>query len=319
VLPLTTREPFWQRPTPVLLPACLGLIGTGLVWRKASEVLGAPTAIGEIWLGASLAVFLLCLSLYLRRVSARPASLLHDLRMPATRGTVSAGSMSLMLSGAALAPLWAPLAMILWGSGVVLHGFAALLLLRELALMPPDGRPATASLLVPFAGFLVAPQGGVSLGFGIVATALFWLGIAVWLTLTPLVLRHLWRASSPPPPLRPATAILLAPPAITAIGLDTLDPDNPTVPFLFGLSCLTLIALLARLRWLTAGGWSAGWNAFTFPLAAFAGACVIMAERVQSEPVRLGAAVAVTAASLVTLYAVWRLARAWVTGRPVLP
>jgi tellurite resistance protein len=301
------------------MPICLGLLGMGLVWRKAAEVLGAPPAVGETWVGASLAIFALCLTLYGRRVTERPAALLHDLRMPLTRGAVSAGSMTLMLSGAAMAAIWAPVAMLLWGAGVVLHGFLALLLLRELALVPPDGRPATASLFVPFAGYLVAPQGGVALGFGIVATVLFWLGVAVWLALTPLVLRRLWRASSPPPPLRPATAILLAPPSISAIGLDTLDPGNPTVPFLFVLSCLTLLALLSHLRWLTTGGWSAGWGAFTFPMAAFAGVSLIMAERLQTEPMRVAAALAVTAASLITLYAAWRLTRAWVTGSPPLP
>ena len=317
MLPLTRAEPFWARPSPALLPACLGLMGCGLVWREAARVLDAPRAVSEIWLGATLAVLALCLALYGRRAVRRPADLLHDLRMPAGRGAVSAGSMALMLAGAALAPLWVPAAMVVWGAGVVLHGFLAVVLLRELAAMPPDARPATATLLVPFAGQLVAPLGGVALGFGAVAALLFGSGIAVWLVLLPLILRHLWRRASPPPPVRPGTAILLSPPAIGAVALERLMPGSPLVVVLFAAACVVLLALLLRLRWLAGDGWSPGWAAFTFPLAAFAGASLVMAERFPSLWSLNAAAVATAAASLVTLYVAWRIGQGWLTGKIV--
>ena len=319
MVPEMMREPFWARPSATVLPACLGLLGCGLVWRDATGVLGAPAGIAGLWLGATLALLGVCLVLYGRRIARRPASLRHDLRMPATRGAVSTGSMALMLAGAALAPLWLLAAWAAWLAGVVLHGILGALLVRELAAMPPDGRPATASLMVPFAGFLAAPIGGVPLGLGPAAAILFWSGMAAWLVLLPLVLRHLLHASSPPPPVREQTAALLMPPALAAVGLETLDPGNPGVAWLYGLAALTLVGLLLRLRWMTGGGWSPGWAALSFPLASFAWASLIIAGRVQTVPLRLAAAVALTAASLVTLYVSWRLAKAWVTGKPALP
>jgi tellurite resistance protein len=317
MLPLARPEPFWSRPSPALLPPCLGLIATGLVWREAVPVLGAPEAVAGVWIGAALAVLAVCLSLYVRRAAARPQVLLHDLRMPAGRGAVPAGSMALMLAGAALAPLWAPVAMVVWGAGVVLHGFLAAVLLRELAQMPPDARPATAPLLVPFAGEIVAPLGGVPLGFGAVSAVLFWLGLAVWAALLPLILRRLWRAASPPPPVRPGTAVLLAPPAIGAVALERLDPGNPLVVLLFVAACVTLIGLLARARWVSGEGFSPAWGAFTFPLAAFAGSCLVMAERFPGAMAFNAAAAAVTVASLMTLYVAGRIGQGWLTGRIV--
>ena len=317
MMPLLRPEPFWARPSPAILPVCLGLVGTGLVWRDASAVLGAPEGIAGVWLGAALAVLALCLGLYIRRVSLRPEALLHDLRMPAGRGAVSAGSMALMLAGAALAPVWVPAAMLAWGGGVILHVFLAVVLLRELALMPPDGRPATATLLVPFAGQIVAPIGGVALGFGTVAAGLFWLGLAVWLALTPMILRRLWRASSPPPPVRPGTAILLTPPAIGAVALDQLMPGTPLSVGLFAIACVVLAGLLVRVRWLAGEGWSAGWGAFAFPLAAFAGACLVMVPHVPGLWMRDATAGAITAASLLTLYVTVRTAQGWLAGRIV--
>lgn len=317
MVPFTQAEPFWARPSPALLPACLGLVGTGLLWREAVPVLGAPRAVSEVWLGAALAILTLCLVLYARRVGKRPGALLHDLRMPAGRGAVSAGSMALMLAGAALAPLWVPAAMVAWGTGVVLHGFLAVVLLRELAQMPPDARPATATLLVPFAGQIVAPLGGVALGFGTVAAVLFWSGILAWLALLPLILRHLLRRASPPPPVRPGTAILLAPPSIGAVAVAQLAPGTVLVPVLFAVACLVLLGLLLRLGWLAGHGWSPAWGAFTFPLAAFAAAGLLMAERFPSLYSLNAAAISVTAASLVTLYVAYRMAQGWLTGRIV--
>lgn len=317
MMPLLRSEPFWARPSPAILPVCLGLVGTGLVWRDAVDVLGAPEGIAGLWLGAALAVLAVCLGLYVRRVSIRPEALLHDLRMPAGRGAVSAGSMALMLAGAALAPVWVAAAMVAWGAGVILHVFLAVVLLRELALMPPDGRPVTATLLVPFAGQIVAPLGGVALGFEGVAAALFWLGMAVWLALTPFILRRLWRAASPPPPVRPGTAILLVPPAIGCVALDRLEPGNLLSVGLFAVACVVLLGLLLRVRWLAGHGWSAGWDAFTYPLAAFAGACLAMVPHWPAIWVLDAAAVAVTAASLLTLYVAIRTAQGWLAGRIV--
>lgn len=315
--PFAQTDPPWARPSPALLPVCLGLVATGLLWREAARVLGAPRAISELWLGAALMILALCIGLYARRVGHRPSTLLHDLRMPAGRGAVSAGSMALLLAGAALEPLWVPAAMVVWGAGVVLHGFLAAVLLRELVQMPPDARPATATLLVPFAGQMVAPLGGVPLGFGTVSAVLFWSGIAVWLGLLPPILRRLWRYPSPPPPVRPGTAILLAPPAIGAVAASALMPGTPLVPVLFAVACLVVLGLLLRLRWLAGDGWSPGWGAFTFPLAAFAGAGLLMAQRYPSLASLNAAAVVVTAASLITLYVAWRMAQGWLTGKIV--
>jgi tellurite resistance protein len=275
--------------------------------------------VGELWLGAAMALLMVSLALYARRVAQRPTSLLHDLRMPATRGAVSAASMGLMLSGAALAPLAATPAAAAWLLGVAAQLSLALLLLRELAAMPADARPATATLLVPFAGILVAPIGGVGLGFAEVATMLYLLGLIAWLILLPLILRQLWRGASPPPPVRPGTAILLAPPGVVAVGLEAIDPGHPGVPWLLGLGALTLLALLAKGRWLAGHGWFPSWAAFTFPLAALAGATLIMAARSQTMPWRMAAALALTAASLMTLYVASRLLKAWITGKPPLP
>jgi tellurite resistance protein len=314
MIPALTPQPFWKRTPPGLLSVCLGLIGCGLAWRTAARVLGAPEAVGQLWLGAAGAVFALCAFLYLRKVIDRPGALSHDLRMPAGRGAVSAGSMTLMLGGAALAPLSASAGTLVWAAGVILHAYVAVALLRELAGMPADGRPAIPGLYLPFVGQIVAPVGGVSLGFWAVSAGLFWLAVGVWAALTPFILRRLARASAPPPFLRPGVAILLAPPAIGLVAYDRLYPEGWLVWPMFALAGLALFGLVTRVGWLIEGGWTLGWGAFTFPCAAFAGASLVMAERQIGPAWDWVAIAALVSASLLTLYIAARTAEAALKG-----
>lgn len=144
--------------------------------------------------------------------------------------------------------------------------------------------------------------------------ALFWSAVAVWAGLTPFVLRRLARVAAPPPFLRPGVAILLAPPAIGLVAYDSLAPEGWLVWPMLALAWVVLIALVTRIAWLTEGGWTLGWGAFTFPLAAFAGACLVMADRQIGPAWDWIAAAALTAASLVTLYVALRTAEATVKG-----
>jgi tellurite resistance protein len=234
--------------------------------------------------------------------------------MPAGRGAVPTFSMGLLLAAAALAPVAPGLAGGVWWAGLALHAGLAALLARELAAMPADGRPATAMLLVPFAGQIAAPLGGVALGWTALSAALVWSAIAVWLTLGPLALRRLLRAP-PPPPMRPGAFILLAPPSLAATGFALTEAPDALATAAFAAACAVLVALLAAGRWLTAGGWTPAWGAFGFPSAAFAGAALVMAERRLGAGWDVLAAVALTAASLITLYVAGRTLAAWVTGK----
>jgi tellurite resistance protein len=311
--PALRPEPSWARTPPALFPACLGLIGAGLAWRAAGAGSGLATAMAEIWLGAALAVYALCVLLYARKVAARPAALGHDLRMPAGRGAVPAISVGMMLAAAALAPVAPGTATAIWAAALALHAVIVALLTRELFALPPDGRPATAPLFVAYAGYVVAPNAGAALGFQTLSWWLLAIGAVGWLSLLPFVLRRLATARvAPPPPLRPGAAVLLAPPAMVATALDRLGADPRLEAASYAVALLTLAGLLWSWRWLTAGGWTPAWGAFTFPACAFATATAAAVP----GGFGLGATAAtVTLASLLTLYVAGRMADAWAKGR----
>jgi tellurite resistance protein len=311
--PTLRPEPFWTRTSPALFPVCMGLLGAGLAWREAGRGAAAASAMAEAWLGAALAIFAFCLAIYARKIARRPGALGHDLRMPAGRGAVPAISVGGMLAAAALAPVAPGAATAVWFGALVLHAALVGLLTRELFALPPDGRPATAPLFVAYAGYVVAPGAGAALGWSGLSWALLAVGTVGWLGLLPFVLRRLATRAAPPPPLRPGAAVLLAPPAMVAVALDRLGGDPRLQALCWAVAAVTLAGLLWRARWLTAGGWTPAWGAFTFPACAFAAAT--SATLGATGPGLVATALTVTAASLATLYVAGRTADAWAKGK----
>jgi tellurite resistance protein len=139
--------------------------------------------------------------------------------------------------------------------------------------------------------------------------------VLAWAIIAPLALRRLARVAAPPPPMRAATWILLSPPSVAVVAADRLDPGGPLAPLFYVAAVVTLLGLLAFVGWMTAGGWSPGWGAFAFPSTAFAGATLTMAETRLGWAWDAAAALALTLATLLTLWLAWRAAEAWAKGR----
>ena len=74
-----------------------------------------------------------------------------------------------------------------------------------------------------------------------------------------------------PAALRPLLAIHLAPASLMTVAAGMLDLPGLSLAFL-ALASLILALLLAAAGWILRAGFSPGWGAFTFPLAAYANA-----------------------------------------------
>ena len=151
---------FWRRAPSAMFPICLGAIGAGLLWRKAAETLGAPAAIGEVWLALAIALSSVCAVFYARKLALRPAAILDDLGPVPTRAAVSAASMCMMLTAAALVPYAPGLAALLLLGGVAHHLIHAVMVLWVLVHSPPEERVINPTLYLPFVGQIVAPIAG---------------------------------------------------------------------------------------------------------------------------------------------------------------
>ncbi|RMH48818.1 MAG: hypothetical protein D6686_09620 [Alphaproteobacteria bacterium] len=305
--------PVVPRSTPAsLFSPCLGALGLGLAWRQAAIVLGVPEAIGGAVLAAGGLVTIACLAGYLVRLARRPGAILADLAPPPARGFPAAGTMCLMLLAAALVPHWPGAARGLWWAALALQGVVATLTAWVIWRGRDRGLAPMPVLYLPFAGVIAAPLAGVALGEVMLSAVLIY---GAMLPAAAIAAVTLWRAlSAPVPPAqRPAQMIHLAPLSLFGTGAALIG--HPTTFLFFFLTALVAAALLLlRVRWMAAGGFGPAWGAFTFPLAAFAGLCLLAEARGPGLGALFFALPALAAASVVIPWILVRALAGWLRG-----
>ncbi len=266
--PPATKPGLWRRTPPAVFPSIMGLFGLGLAWRRAADAVSGPEGIGEVILGAASLLFLFALVAYLSKLARRPGVLIEELRIVPGRAGVGTMVLCLYLLALALAPYAASVAYVIAMAGFAAHGVLVLVLIYVFATGPAEQRRVTPVWHLNFVGFIIGALALTQLGSPFGALAVFGVTtlIAVWIWAVGLeqVLRE-----TVPPPLRPIQAIHLSPAALLGLVAAALGLEAVATCFA-ALSAVILVWLLVRVLWLTAGGFSALWGAFTFPAAATA-------------------------------------------------
>lgn len=258
----------WRATPPAIFPPILGLFGLGLAWRKAANVMGTTSFIGEMILGAVTLLFFFAVVAYMAKVIRRPGAFIDDLRILPGRAGLSAASAAGLLFAATLVPYSTPLSRIVLIAALIAHVIVALSIVYTLITGPAEQRRVTPVWHLTFVGFILAPLSAVPLGWlsfsqMIFATTLPIAG-AIWLISALQFMR-----ADVPPPLRPLLAIHLAPVSLFGIVSSMLGYEGLVMAFGYiGLTALVVYILGAR--YLTKADFSALWGAFTFPMAALA-------------------------------------------------
>jgi len=252
---------------PAVFPVILGLLGLGLALREVGDPLAG---LAEIGLGAVAGLWVFSVLAYASKVVRRPAVLVEEMRvLPGRLGLATAS-----VGGLALAAVIAPYAPG-FGRGVLVAGLAlqaglALLAIRVLIALPPEARTVTPAFHLHFVGFIVGGLAAPGLGWPGLALVLLWATIPVAAVIWGVSLAQLI-TRVPPAPLRPLLAIHLAPASLFA-SVAALTGQALLAQVAVGLGAAILTALVVSGRWIIAAGVTPMWGAFTFSLAAFAGA-----------------------------------------------
>lgn len=267
------RKPkLFARTPPAIFPVLLGLLGLGLAARKGMAVLGLSASplggLVEAALGALMILWLFAVLALKVKVIRRFGVLAEDMRVLPGRAGLAASTMSGMAAAAVLLPYAPRLALVLVLAALVAHGGMAVLLLGALAKLSPEARSVSPAFHLAFVGFIVGAGPLAQLGYMGLATAIFWVSMALALVIWAVSVWQLWHAV-PPAPLRPLLAIHLAPAALLSLVAGQIGAPWLAV----GFACLGVViflALLSAARWITVAGFSPLWGSFTFPLGAFA-------------------------------------------------
>lgn len=264
------RGGLFRATPPAVFPPVLGLFGLGLAWRRGAEAAGLPGGIAEALLGGVTLLYLFCVVAYLAKAARRPGVVAEDLRILPGRAGIAAANLSGMLLAAVLVPYAPQLALAVLAVSAAAHAALGAAVLRMFLTGPVEARVITPVWHLTFVGYILAPLSLVPLGHAGLAQAIFYAALPVAAALWAAGLRQL-AARVPPAPLRPLLAIHLAPASLFATVAALLGMPGAATVFA-GLAAAILLALLAAGRWITQAGFSALWGAFTFPLAACAGA-----------------------------------------------
>lgn len=306
--PLKMPKPgLWRRTPPAIFPPMMGLFGLGLAWRAASENLGVTAAFGDLILGATALLYVFALVAYLAKPLRRPNVLLEELRVLPGRAGLAAAGLCLLLLASAVAPMAPALATALALVGVGVHFAFAILMIRVLMTGPAEGRVVTPVFHLVFVGFIIAGLSANDLGRPDLAQALLWATLIPAGVIWGISLRQL-ATRIPPAPLRPLLAIHLAPASLFATVAIGAGLAQVALVFV-GVGAVILIALLARIRWLTEAGFSPLWGAFTFPVAAYAGALLRVSGGI--GPMGIAGGVLLVVSSLFIPVIAYRVLKAW--------
>lgn len=275
-------------PAP-LFGAALGLTGLSLAWQRAVDMAILPAdGVPDVLMTLAGMVSLLIFAGYSLKLATRRDAVRADMLHAARFTSLGAAPMTLMLLPAGVLPYFSrpPAGLdLIWLFGALAHlGLAGWLLGRWMRVRPAlcDVTPAW---FVPLVGMAVAASAGGDLGYGALATGITLAGAIAWIALLPFVIGRLVAGPALPDDLVPTICVLVAPPALVALGLGSLDlgslADHTRDTTLlaaafFYVSCAFLvpvtIVIARRFKDIKALGYTHGWWSATFPFAALASA-----------------------------------------------
>lgn len=299
------RPPRFARMPPAVFPALLGVLGLGLAWRRALVAFGQGQDPADLILGMAALLWAFAVFAYLAKLRQRAGTLAEDLRVLPGRSGLAAASMGGMAVAAALAPLAPLAAQLLLVASLATHAALAVMLVTILRRLPAQARPVDPAWHLSFTGFIVGGVAACDLGWTPLADLLLFATLPVAALIWGASLWQFLRADTPPP-LRPLLTIHLAPAALFATVAALLGHDAVALASL-GLGGALALALLVRLRWLTAAGFSPMWGAFTFPLAAYTSALIL-------NGLATAGAVLLAMASVAIPVIAWKILTLWGAG-----
>lgn len=300
----------WLPEFPVAFFAVvMGLAGLTLALRAAEHALG----LGD---GASLAAAILTISTfvaaaacYTAKLAVHRAAVAAEWAHPVRIAFFPAISISLLLIATILAPLAPGCATAI---GAAAQGALALAVVANwIGHRPFQPVHLNPAWFIPAVGNIVAPLGGVGLGFTELSWLFFSAGMVFWVVLQTLVFNRLIFHDPLPERLVPTLMILIAPPAVAFVAYFRLTGEvDAFARILLNSGYVALGVVLTQAGRLIRLPFALSWWALSFPVAALSVASLAYAEAMRSPPHRMIGLVLVAALAAIVTGLVVRTAMA---------
>lgn len=263
----------------------MGMTGLSIGWEKAQSILHLDLGI-NLWLvGVTTLLFVILSGFYVTKLALYRQSVVNELRHPVKLNFFPTISMSFLLLAIAFLPLQPSVSLVLWLIGTVSHLLFTLYIvsvwIHHAHFQIHHMNPAW---FIPAVGNVLVPIVGMPLGYEQISWFFFSAGILFWLILLVIIFYRVLFHQPIEERLMPTFFILIAPPAVGFIAYLHLigEIDSFARVLYFSAFFLTLLLFTQAARFLKLRFSLSCW-AYTFPLAAFSIASMVMFERTGIE------------------------------------
>lgn len=300
----------------------MGSAGLTLAWEKAAEVFGLPLIVSQLLLAFTALLLVVLGSTYLLKFLNYRETVCEEFNHPIKISFFPAFSIGLMLIATALHQYAPRASLLLWAVGAVLQLVLTLTLMNVwIHQTRTQVNHTTPAWFIPIVGNIIAPIEAVALGFTEIGWFYFSIGLVYWLVLKVLVFNRVLYHDPLPQNLLPTLFILIAPPAVGFIAYQRLTGGafDALAHVLYYTALFLVVLLLTQFGRFARLPFFISWWAYSFPLAAFTIATMLMYQHTQSLLFEwLSIALLVLVSLLIGMLA-WRTLRAALSGNLFKP
>jgi len=259
----------------------MGLSGFAIALSKGGEVLGLPPMVGNAILLLAFAVFAAITLLYLMKLARYRSEVVKELHHPIKLSFFPASSISLILFSIATLHIDPMLSKVLWSVGTAIQlAFTLFVMSRWIHHSGFEIQHITPAWFIPIVGNILVPIAGVHHFSPEISWFFFSLGLLFWIVLLTIFFYRIIFHHPIAEKLVPTFFILIAPPAVGFISYVALNNglDN-FARVLYYVAMFFVLLLVTQFRMFTRISFFLSWWAYSFPVAAFTIASMLMFQK----------------------------------------
>lgn len=262
----------------------MGLSGFTIAAERAEEMFALSFRFSIVVLALSAILFVVLTAAYGAKVIRFRQSVAEELDHPVTLSLFPTFSISLILLSIAMLPFSGRGSLVLCIVGTALHLALTLLVLsRWINHTAFDIQHSNPSWFIPVVGNILVPIAGIPHGFREISWFFFSVGLLFWVVLLTIVVYRVIFYPPLPERLVPTFFILIAPPSVGFISYFKLTGSLDVFGRILFYAAMFFMALLLSLfRKFVGIRFFLSWWAYSFPIAAFAIASMLMYRQVQN-------------------------------------
>lgn len=256
----------------------MGLAGFAIAAQRAEEVFAFPSGVGQGGAWFSAVLFVLLAAAYGIKLLRFPEEVVKELNHPIKLSffpTISIGLILLSVAFRAEIPI---LSFWLFTLGAPLQlGFTLFVMSRWISHTHFEVHHSNPSWFIPVVGNILVPIAATSHGQSEIGWFFFSIGVVFWLVLLTIIINRVIFHNPLPDKLAPTFFILIAPPAVGFVSYLKLTGGlDGFARVLFYTALFTVLLLAALHRKFRGIKFFLSWWAYSFPMAAFAIASMLM-------------------------------------------